>query len=602
VGCGFGYADISMQTGGIDRQSTYLSATYEVDANNSVYFESRYSKIASFGRYAPAVGFTGVGADNAFNPKGHAALGDVDGNGMLDDGRGIFIFHRFVGHGNRDDSLSTSEFDNVAGLKGNFNVAGGINYDVYLRHYEYLSQEEGDVYVIRSIIEDLISSGDYDFSNPLSQDQDHLAAVAQSSGTLFRDIKTEYDAFGLTVDGSFLELPAGQVGWAAGIERAHESYQDQYDSFREAGNVLGSAGNSSAGSRSRWAAFAEVQIPVLDNLEVNIAGRYDDYSDFGDEFSPQIAARWKAHEKVTVRASWGEGFKAPNLGDIGQELSQSFETVTDTTFCAANGIAAADCGDTQVEEFTGGNRSLAAEETESWNIGLVVSPINDLTFSLDYFSVKIDESVDTLDLQDVIDFEAAGTLPAGVSVGRGPTGIITRCAGADPLATGCGIVNVFANLAAEDIKGLDLRAQYDYDTSDWGSFMAALEYSKISDYDYQPTATAPVTKRPGTTAYPEFRYNVNLRWTWDDWTVNYTYRYIDEHEGVTAGSKYPEYDAMDLGVTWAAPWGGEIAFGALNLTDEDPSFDDVSGFDQEISLDLYDVSGRVPYLTYKHMF
>ncbi len=601
VGCGFGYADVSMQTGGIDRQSTFLNAKYEVADGHEIYFENRYTRVESFGRYAPAVGFFGVGAENDLNPRGHTMLGDVDGNGTLDDGRDIFLFHRFVGHGNRDDSHTRQEFDNVVGFEGAFEDIG-INYDVYIRHYEYLTQAEGDTYVIRSIIEDLVADGSYDFSNPLSQDGDHLAAVGQSSATLFRDIKTKYTSFGIALDGSVFDLPAGKVGWAAGAERAHESYKDQYDNFREAGNVLGSAGNSSKGGRSRWAAFGEVSIPVLDNLEVNLAVRYDDYSDFGEETSPQIAARWQPLDQVILRASWGEGFKAPNLGDIGQELSQSFETVTDTIFCAANGIAEADCGDTQVEEFTGGNRDLQAETTESWNFGLVINPVEDFTFSVDWFSIEIDDSVDTLDLQDVIDFEAAGTLPPGVTVGRGPTGTILRCAGADPLTTGCGIVNVFANLATEDIEGVDIRAQYDWNTNSYGVLMAALEYSQILEYDYQPTATAPVTSRPGETGFPEFRYNVNLRWSYSDWTVNYTYRYIDEHKGVTTGSEYEDYDVMDLGVTWVTPWGGEIAFGARNLTDEDPVYDNVSGWDEEESLPLYDVAGRVPYVSYKHFF
>ena len=85
--------------------------------------------------------------------------------------------------------------------------------------------------------------------------------------------------------------------------------------------MLGSAGNSSEGSRSRWAAFGEVSLPLMDNLEVNIAGRYDDYDSIGGEFSPSIAARFSPIDQLTIRASWGEGFKAPNLGDIGQELN-----------------------------------------------------------------------------------------------------------------------------------------------------------------------------------------------------------------------------------------------------------------------------------------
>ncbi len=597
-GCGFPYANISMQTGGVERISTYINAKYEVADNHEIYFENRFSRIESFGRYAPAVGFFEIGAENDLNPRGDTASG---GPGL---GQDIFLFHRFVGHGNRDDSFVTSEFDNVIGISGNFKNLD-INYDFYARQYKYLSQNEGDTYVLTSVIEDLVASGEYNFANPLSQDPAHLAAIQLSSATLFRDIEGEQTAFGLSFDGAFDGFGTGEVGWAAGVETASDTYKDQYDNFREAGNVLGSSGNSSSGSRSHWATFGEVKIPIFDGFSTNIAVRYDDYDNFDSEASPQIAFRYQPIDMLTLRASWGEGFKAPNLGDIGQSLSQSFETVTDLARCQAQGLESADCPDSQVEEYTGGNPDLLAETTESVNFGIILAPIEDLTFSVDWYSVEIEDSVDTLDLQDLLKFEAAGTLPPGVRVNRGATvdgvpGAVTACAGGVK-APNCGIVNVFANLATEKIEGIDLRAQYELHT-DIGNWMATTEYSQILTYDYQPTPTAEVIDRPGTQRFPEFRYNVTLRWSWEQWVVNYNYRYIDEHEGATEGSKYPSYDNMDINVTWQNPWGGDLSFGVRNLTDEDPSIDNISGYDSEIVLDLYDVNGRLPYISYKHQF
>ncbi len=59
---------------------------------------------------------------------------------------------------------------------------------------------------------------------------------------------------------------------------------------------------------------------------------------------------------------------------------------------------------------------------------------------------------------------------------------------------------------------------------------------------------------------------------------------------------------MDLNVTYSTPWGGEVSFGARNLTDEDPEIDDVSGYVDTVTRPLYPVAGRVPYLTYSHSF
>lgn len=601
TGCGFPYANLSMQTGGIDRQSTFLDASYEIAPDHEVYFESRYTRSDTFGRYAPAVGFFVVDADNQFNPRGNAARGDLDGNGELDDGDTIFAFHRFVGHGNRDDSYTTSEFDNIAGLQGNFS---GINYDAYARYYTYRAQSEGDTYVITSILEDLVAAGEYDFINAFSQDPTHQNAIAQSSATLSRDILTEFTAGGVTLDGALGELSGGQIGWAAGLEAASENYKDQYDNFREAGNVLGSAGNTSQGGRSRWAAFGEVQLPVLDNLDVNIAGRYDDYDDFGTEFSPSIAVRFSPIDQVVLRASWGEGFKAPNLGDIGQELSQSFNTVTDFVRCEAQGTPADQCGDVQVENYTGGNPSLQAEQTESWNVGAVIDPIDGLSLSVDFWNIEIDDAVSTLSLGEVISFEQAGTLPPGVIVNRSSAGNVISCAGGlQP--PNCGIINVFANLSALETGGVDIRAQYDWDTQGLGSFQAKLEWSHITKYDQQATPVSALQDLPGTEGLPENRWNGTLRWNFNAFTVNYNLIFIDEHGGgpnpLGAGN-YDSYDRHDLNVTWSTPFGGELSVGARNLTDEDPVLDDVSGWIRDISQDLYSVKGRVPYVAYKHFF
>lgn len=584
-GCGFGYADISMQTGGLDRQSTYLDARYEIGDDAEIYFENRYSYTKSFGRYAPAVGFVVVAEEAPLNDRGVP----------------FYLFHRFIGHGNRDDSFSRTEFDNVLGLQGTLDVAGGVNYDFHIRHYEYRADAEGDTYVLTSNLEDAIADGSYNFLDPLSSDPGHQQAILATSATLYRDIETVYNELSLSFDGAFLDLPAGQIGWAAGFETAEERFKDQYDNFREAGNVTGSSGNSSAGGRTRWAAFAEFQIPVLDTLGINAAFRHDDYDDFGTEFSPQIAVRFQPIDQLTLRASWGEGFKAPNLGDVGGELSQSFNDVTDLVFCQANGIAEADCPDGQVEQYVGGNPNLQAELSESFNVGIIADPIDGLSVSVDWYQIEITDAVSSLDLQDVITFEQNNALPPGVLVNRTGTGTISRCVtGISPPA--CGIINPVANLATVEVEGFDVRAQYDMDTDSAGSFRFTLEYSGLEQYDETSTPISPVVEQLGKEGFPEFRYNAGIRWSMNDWTVSYAYHYIDGFEGATPSSSYDDWDSMDLNVTWSTPWDGELSFGARNITDEDPSIDSSGSYSDATVLYLYDVAGRVPYVSYKHFF
>ena len=73
---------------------------------------------------------------------------------------------------------------------------------------------------------------------------------------------------------------------------------------------------------------------MLESLELNLAARYDDYSDFGNTTNPKISARWAPIESLAFRASWGTGFRAPSLAQIGLGPSQESQFFTDTYGCA----------------------------------------------------------------------------------------------------------------------------------------------------------------------------------------------------------------------------------------------------------------------------
>ncbi|MCZ6889488.1 MAG: TonB-dependent receptor [Gammaproteobacteria bacterium] len=591
--CGFGYADLSMQTGGYDRISTFLNAHYEMVPGHDIYLENRFTDKNSIGRYAPVAGAFLVADDAPLNPT----LGTPEQ-------RNLVLLHRFTAHGNRDDTVSVREVDAVLGVRGAF-ANDAVNYDAYARHYNYSAPEVGRTYVITSIIEDLVASGDYNFVTPM--DPSNADAVNLSAATLHRDIETEVTEFAAKFDGFVFDLSAGQMGWAAGAEVAKETYQDVYDRFREAMNTLGSGGNTARGNRKRWALFGEVSIPVIDTLEVGVASRYDDYDDVGSEFSPQISVRWQPIDSLVVRASWGEGFKAPNLNDLHSELAFSSETVTDLLRCDAQGVDEASCPDSQVEEYTGGNPELVPEQSESFNIGVVVTPIEPLSISLDWYRVKIDDAVETLDLQDVLELERLNQLPTGVIVNRSPTingvpGVITRCEGSPLSAPDCGLINVFGNLATKEVQGLDFRFHYDLETNRTGTFAFHLEWAHLLKFDEVALPGGATFDRPGTRQFPENRATFNALWSMGQFNVNYVFRWIDATDGVTAGSRYPKFSTHDLIGIWHAPFNGMLTVGIRNIGNEKPSIDSVSGWDDEVSLELYDVAGRVPFITYRHSF
>ena len=657
--CGFGYANRSMQTGGLERWSTYLDATFNINDDHTLYLEGRTTKSDTFGRYAPAVGFVSVPASlfdeelsdeklsayqydrnddgmidhqdvnfedwmhldmdtegmDGYGELSAAEFGtnnprDYNGDGVVDvaDEQSASLFHRFVGHGNRDDNVAINEIDTVMGLRGtlslNFGGGGGpreVNYDVFVRHYEYNADEEGDTYVITNLIQNEIREGDYDFRNPAAPSNQE--AVQRTSATLSRDIQTEYDHAAFALDGTAWNLPAGDVAWALGGEWANEKYKDQYDNIREAGNVTGSAGNSSAGERERRAFYGEVEVPPIDDMTVNLALRYDDYDDIGSEVSPSISWRYAPVKWVTLRASWGQGFKAPNLGNVSQSLSQSSETVQDLQRCGQMGIEKDDCSASQRDEFTGGNKSLEPETSESFNLGAIFYPVDGLEVSLDWWRVDIEDAIATLGLEDVLKLETGGTLPPGVIVNRGPAtgnviGPILPCVGVVNLSgtPACGIVNVFANLATFEVEGLDLRAEYTLDTP-VGEWVGKLNLSHFLRYDEQVLPGGETFKRTGRAKYPDIQANASLDWRYSDFNVNYSVRWVDGHDDGNINAAYRDWSRHDLTGTWTSNFGLEVILGIRNFMDTDPEIDRKgTGWTtttEEISKDLYDLAGRV---------
>ena len=576
-GCGFGYADISAQTGAVERYSTFVDASFQLTDDITVYAENRYSRINSFGRYAPAVGFFFVDEtqriDNGLTPVAGA------------NGQPFFAFHRFVAHGPRDDNTSRDEFDMVVGLEGDL-ADGRITFDAFARHYYYSATEEGNTYIVQSILEDLAASGAYDVLNPLSPA--NADAVLGSSATLTRDLDTRFNQVGISFSGFAFDLPAGPVGWALGGEWAEEDYNDNYDRQREAGNVIGSAGNSAAGDRARKAVYGELLVPVIEGLEVGGALRWDDYNDFGSAVTPSANVRFNptAADWLVLRASYNEGFKAPDLTNLYSKLSQSFNDVTDFPQCESQGVAPVDCPTFQVENFTGGNPDLQAENSKAFNVGAVVTPpfVDGLSFSVDYFEVDTTDRATSLRLGQIVRFAAEGNLPPGTRVERGAPGP------AGGLGRLVSITNVITNAARLDISGLDLRAQFNRDL-DFGTLDAQLEWSRFFKYDVQNSADDSVVDFLSEGGYPENRMNATLRLTRDAFTVNYVMNYIGEH----GDGEFEDYDAYmthDVTFEYRSPWNVDLTVGVQNFTDEPPIIDSIGGYDDSITGILYDLAGR----------
>jgi iron complex outermembrane receptor protein len=600
--CTYAYAAVAAETQAIDRNSLFVNASYEITPNITATYTGTYSQVEAFGRYAAAVGGFDIDFDDpavqAIAPQQFIDdFAGIDGFGTPYDG---FLVHRFVGVGPRDDHNTNYLFDNQLNLTG---TAGRFDWDFGIGVTKYTGKELGFNYVKTSTVEQLVSAGVYNPFDPLNPDNEE--AYGQMRHTNTRDIDTNFKRVQGTVSFDAGELPAGPLGWAVGFEWNDQSFRDIYDPDREAQDVIGSGGNTASGKRQNYAVFSEVLVPVTTDLEVSVAARYDHYDDSaGSETSPYVALRYRPSEDWLVRASWGQGFRAANMYNLYSAVAFSAEPLTDITYCRDNNIA--DCpDDTQVDTFSGGNPDLIPEHSESFNVGFAFNRGN-FNMSADYWNVDIQDGITTQTATGVIELEYNGlAFPPGVSITRAPalpgevTGSIQRCAPGQ--TTGCGMEYGWLNLAKTDYTGIDLRL--DYRVPLQGSELNfRYVHSHLLEALEQTTPVSPVDDLAGEQDSPAFRSVLVTEWDRGPHTFTWILNYIDSYTN-TVGETIGSNLINDVQYTYDITANGRLTIGVRNIADEDPPLDPCcTDSSQPFFSDLYNMDGRIPYVTYRHAF
>ena len=146
-----------------------------------------------------------------------------------------------------------------------------------------------------------------------------------------RSSKTTLDAFDISLSRELFALPGGNAAMAAGLDLRKEEYLDGYSDIAGSGDIVGGSGNAGKvrGERKTMGVYAELNMPVIKNLELNAAVRADRYTGTKGESrdgafsspnlsstSPKFSIRWTPTKEVLVRGSVGKGFRAPALNDL----------------------------------------------------------------------------------------------------------------------------------------------------------------------------------------------------------------------------------------------------------------------------------------------
>src|SRR5690606_19372171 len=167
-------------------------------------------------------------------------------------------------------------------------------------------------------------------------------------------------------------------------------------------------------------------------------------SDLGSDVSPKVSMRWQPLDNLTLRASAGQGFRAPPLPFVHGKRAFSAEQVGDFRTCVVLGYSPADCGgdangdnvadgpqsDTvsyQVDTWSSGNLDLESESSRQFSVGLAWDATSWRNLTLDYYRIEVEERIRQVEFQELVNFENAGiALASGTSVVRRSNGSISE--------------------------------------------------------------------------------------------------------------------------------------------------------------------------------
>jgi iron complex outermembrane receptor protein len=201
---------------------------------------------------------------------------------------------------------------------------------------------------------------------------------------------------------------AGPLNVAGGLEYRHENFRQiegEPDSYRDGGvpNQLG--GKAAPGAqvfpgyrpsnlvdtgRDSYAVYLDFEADVLKTVRIGLAGRFEDYSDFGDTSDGKITLRFQPIQPLVFRAAASTGFRAPSLSQA------NFSSVS-TTFLQVGGVLTPfEVATFRVESPEAavlGAEPLKPEESTNLSAGVVVSPARALELTADFWSIDIDDRI-----------------------------------------------------------------------------------------------------------------------------------------------------------------------------------------------------------------
>lgn len=431
------------------------------------------------------------------------------------------------------------------------------------------------------------------------------------AGEIISISESKQTVFDAVITGDLIQMPSGSLQMAIGAQRREdESFLDgdKTSNDNDFKFILGFKDYS--GKLTSNALFTELAIPVTDNLDLQLALRYEEFEEIGESTTdPKITALWRPTDSLSLRASAGSSFR---VGSILQLFGSSTSLLNSSDpFSGTGGLAFR-------PTITDGNPELVPEEAFVWNVGLSWAPLEGpligLSVDFDYYNVSYDDLLTREGHQDLINKDNASRCPNGVnqdpaagplcgafdtngdglaevySIGPGLPDKVIRREDGNFIRTEASYLN------AQELEssGIDLTLGYQISTKKAGDWRFQWSTSYTLDYDLTDPDGSKIDGVGSRNAnnsightLPEFRSNLSIFWHYDRHSTVIMARHTDGYEDDLPQSglrgqfiglhpNIDSYTTVDVAYTYTLPQlgfqadGSAITLGVKNIANEEP--------------------------------
>ena len=533
-----------------DRTTVYGYFNHEMTEATEFFSEFYLYRSNTNRNLAPSTQLTAVehhiGPANYYNPFGPVSSPNRLPDSIIGDDvpiEGLTVWldnYRFV-DSPRNIDVERQSYRVLAGLRGE---AKSWDWETAFVYSEATGDDIANNRISNTLLREALFDPTPAAYNPFSGGVD--SNIERVQVQVYRKTETSLGMWDLKFSKPDLfQMPAGPAGALLGVEVRREDFFDdrdprldgtidfvdyEGDSYPFTSDVVGSSPTpDGGGDRTTTSLFAELQLPVLETLDVQLAMRYEDFDDIGDTTVGKIAAGWRPVDKLLVRGSLSTAFRAPNLITINEDFIARSNTLNDWVVfygidegtVASNNDFPGD-GRYSIQRRATGSKNLVAEESLNTSFGVVVQPVDNLTITLDYWSIEKDDTIGLFGEENHILLDLVTRLAAGTSDCanvQGNPAVVRGAIEADdadgfldaglcPIGPVDYVSDTYTNLDTRTIKGHDLGIYYDMETR-VGEF--ALQYNGSFYEKYEQEATSGITAGlvASLAASPEIVYPIN---------------------------------------------------------------------------------------------